>query len=331
MKKVYFYFSTLISFVLFSVINIVNATPLPAQFFVNSFTADVGDKVEFTLKVSPTNDKPVYTVVSHLEYDKNKLTFVGSEYSSGWVSITPEELTDPVNGVIKRAAGYPAGLRSLNTFVKYTFRAKAEGKTAVNIIGGSAYDAKSNDYGLQNKSITVTIGEQTESKDKKEDASVSNLKKSSQLIELNFNGLMAAVSDQDYTFTLGHKLKVKEDTNGVTKVTILNNQEQEVYKTESPFNLIDDTDISFTIPMNTLSAGNYTLLADSKYDNQAGTTTLKSNFGVLSSIEKIVIEEKIIQKIPVWYWALLAFFIACFLYTFAYLKSKALRKFIKNF
>jgi hypothetical protein len=133
------------------------AVPVPAKFFVNTFNAEVGDTVEFELKIEGTEAVPVYTIISNLEYDKNLLSFKGANTQSGWIPVPPDDITDTANGQIKRTAGYPSGLKQLASVYKFTFTAIAPGDAKVNVVGSSAYDASNNDLGLQNKSITVKI------------------------------------------------------------------------------------------------------------------------------------------------------------------------------
>ena len=183
----------------------VFADPLPAKFYASTFDASVGQPVEFELKVNPSAAQPVYTVISNLEYDHNLLTFKSASYQPGWIPVTPDEVTDTANGVIKRTAGYPSGATALTSIIKYEFVAAAPGKAVVNITGGSAYDANSNDMGLQNKSITVNIGGSAPAPDTTTPAPAAN--KVTQVITLTFNGDTGMAADKEYNFTIDHKLK----------------------------------------------------------------------------------------------------------------------------
>lgn len=302
----------------------------PAKFYASTFDAKVGQTVEFELKVDPSADKPVYTAVVNLEYDKNLLTFKSASYQQGWIPVTPEEVTDTANGVIKRTAGYPAGAKTLTSIVKYSFVAKAPGKANVNIIGSSAYDVDSNDVGLQNKSITVNIGGTEVPEAQKAPEVVKEEKKVTQEIILSFKGDTGMVADKDYMMTVMQDLKVKQDTNGTTSVSIFDINGQEVLKQDKLFTTSDDNSLDFTIPAGSLVAGNYSIVVTSNYDKQKSPARLTKDLGVVNAGEKVVNITEKVAVIPVYIWIIIGILALILILMLFYNMSKGFRKFIKN-
>lgn len=328
---------TLLTFCAF-IISFVFATavPVPAKFFVNTFNAEVGQTVEFELKVEGTEAAPVYTVISNLEYDKTLLKFNSATAQTGWIPVSPDDVTDTANGVIKRTAGYPAGLKQLASIYKYSFTAMAPGDAKVNIVGSSAYDANNTDLGLQNKSITVKIGGKEEVEPVKE--VVTEVKKDTpkkpQTITLEFVGMTGFVENKDYTFVLKHNLKVPQDTVGSTTISLVDSANNTVWSEVKEFAMTDSTEMLVTIPANKAQAGNYTLQAETKHDNQKTATKLSKDVGAVSPEEKIVNNEVKVPFIPLYVYGVGVGLFLLWLITFIILKyktSKGFKKFLKNF
>ena len=315
------------------------AVPVPAKFFVNSFVADVGQTVEFELKVEGTDTAPVYTVISNLDYNKDLLTFKSANTQSGWIAVSPDDVTDTANGVIKRTAGYPAGLKQLASIYKFSFVAKAPGDAVVNIAGGSAYDANNTDLGLQNKSITVKIGGVKEvtpevtSAPTKEVAKVE-AKKVPQTVDLKFVGQSGFATNKDYTFVLQHNLKVAQETFGSTTLALVDTNNNSIWSEVKDFTLSDSGEILFTIPANTIPAGNYVLNVGSTYDNhdnKKSPTILTKELGAVDGTKEIVKEEVKVPFIPMYVYIVAGAIFLLWLITLVYIKSKKFRKFLKNF
>lgn len=317
------------------------AAPVPAKFFVSTLTADVGQTIEFDLRIEGTDSVPVYTVISSLEYDKNLLTFRGASYQPGWIPVTPDEVTDTTNGLIKRTAGYPVGLKQTASLVKYTFVARAPGDAVVNVKGGSAYDANSTDLGLQNKSITVKIGGKKEEAREEVVAPTTTksvvkevakeVKKAPQTVSLEMVGNTGYVSSKDYTFVVRHNLKVNQETLGTTTLTVLNSSGGEVMKEDKTFAISENSELLFTIPANSLQPGNYTFNLSTIHDNQKDPSTVSKDVGVVEMFEKVVIQEVEVPFIPLYVWAIIGFLVFLILLMTIYSKSKKFRKFLKNF
>jgi hypothetical protein len=253
----------------------VNAAPIPAKFYTSTLAPQVGDTIEFELKVEGSTSNPVYTAIANLEYDKELLTFKDSAFQQGWVSVTPDDVTDTKNGLIKRTAGYPSGLKQLASIIKYTFVAKAPGQANVRIIGSSAYDANNTDVGLQNKSITINIGGKNEEPPKevvpqttKTDKVVA-VKKLPQSISLELVGATALVSNKEYNFLVKETFSVEQETVGTTTFAILDQTGKEVIKNDIPFTNTKSFDLPVNIPPNNLTPGDYKLVVSVIYDNQS--------------------------------------------------------------
>lgn len=331
---------TLLTFCAF-IISFVFATaiPVPAKFFVNTFEADVGQTVEFELKVEGSESVPVYTVITNLEYDKNLLTYKGTTVQSGWVTVPPDDVTDTANGVIKRTAGYPAGLKQIASVYKYTFVAKAPGDAKVNVLGSSAYDANNNDLGLQNKTITVKIGGKKEVEPVVEPVKTTTLEpskvvavaKKPQTLTTEFAGQIGFDVTRDYTFVLKHNLKVTQETIGSSTISALDATGNKVWSQVKDFTFTDSSEMLATIPANTLQPGNYTLTVDTVHDNQKTPVTLSKEIGGVPATEKIVTKEVPKPFIPLYMYFVTGFMFLLWLLTFIYQKSKKFRKFLKNF
>lgn len=333
---------TLLTFCAF-IISFVFATavPIPAKFFVNTFTADVGQTVEFELKIEGTEAAPVYTVISNLEYDKSLLKFNSATAQTGWIPVSPDDVTDTANGVIKRTAGYPAGLKQLSSIYKYSFTALAPGDAKVNIVGSSAYDANNTDLGLQNKSITVKIGgkkEVVEEVPEPVKTVVAEEKKDTpkkpQTIALEFAGQIGFVLNKDYSFVLKHNLKVPQETIGSTTIALLDSANNTVWTEVKDFTVNDSSEMLVTIPANRVQAGNYVLQIDTKHDNQKTATKLTKEVGAVEPEEKLVTNEVKVPFIPMYAYGVGAGLFLLWLITFIVLKyktSKAFKKFLKNF
>jgi len=326
---------TIISVVLLSMqfaLQSVFAAPLQAQFFTSSFDANVGDTIVMELKVVPTTDKPAYTVGATLKYDPSLVSFVNTTFDKNWLGLSrsPYELTDTSSGIITRTAGYPEGLKSTGSFVKYTFTAKAPGKAVMNISSGMSLDAENNDAGLQNKTITINI-KGKEAPAPTAPAEVAASKAKPQTITIDIVGDTAFYSSKDYSFQIPLKLKEAQSTTGTTSVSIYNQDGAEVYKDEKGFTGSTDTSLAFTIPANSLPQGNYSIMAESKYDNQKSPTSATKNIGSLDQNDKIVNNNVEVPFIPLYMYIIIAILLLILFFVLVYSKSKKFRKFLKNF
>lgn len=315
------------------------AVPVPAKFFVNTFNADVGQNVEFELKVEGTDSAPVYTVISNLEYDKNLLKFNSATVQPGWVSVSPDDFTDTANGVIKRTAGYPSGLKQLSSIYKYSFTALAPGDAKVNIVGSSAYDATNNDLGLQNKSITVKIGKKNNEKEIVEQKPVTKetekeevkIVKKPQTVSLEFAGNIGFDVSKDYSFVLRHNLKVVQETVGSSTISLADSAGNLVWNEVKDFTYSDSAEMLVTIPANTIQPGNYVLSVDTRHDNQKTTSKISKELGAVPATEKIVTQEVPKEFVPYWVYAGAVALLLLWIITIVFYKSKKFRKFLKNF
>jgi hypothetical protein len=306
------------------------AAPLAAQFFTSSFEANVGDTIVMDLKVAPSADKPAYTVGATLKYDTSLVNFVSTTFDKNWLGLSraPYELTDTANGVITRTAGYPEGLKQVGPFVKYTFVAKAPGKAVMKISSGMALDAENNDAGLQYKEITINIKGKAAVPTSEQAATP---KTKPQTIVIDVLGATAFHVNEDYTFSVEHKLLEDQDTTGTTNITLYDVNGAEVYKDSKPFKMATNTSLNFTIPAGTLAQGDYSISADSKYDNQKTPSVGQKFVGVLNQSEKIIDKTVVVQTIPLYMWIIIAILLIVLFLVYVHKKSKKFRNFIKNF
>lgn len=326
---------TLLTFCAFVVTFIfATAAPVPAKFFVSTFNAEVGQTIEFELKIEGTESAPVYTVISNLEYDKNLLSFKGASAQTGWIGVSPDDITDTTNGVVRRTAGYPAGLKQLGSIYKYTFTALAPGDAKVNIIGSSAYDANNTDLGLQNKSITVKIGGEQPKEEVVETIKpvvAKEATKKPQTIALEFAGIIGLDVSKDYSFVLKNNLKVAQETIGSSTIAINNAAGDTVWTETKDFTIGDSSEMLITVPANTLQPGNYILNVDTKHDNQKTATKLSKEIGAVPATEKIVTQEVPKPFTPIYVYIVGGAMFLWYLLTLVYYKSKKFKKFLKNF
>lgn len=238
----------------------VNAFAAPAamKFYTTNTIPKTGDIIELDLKADASSRAPVFTYVIKLEYDKDKLQFIESSYGEGFVPVTPNEVNDTQNGIIKRTAGYPNGLRKLSTVTKYKFKAIAPGKADVRITGESALDENNNDNGVQEKRITMTISGQA----------IEVEKNLGQNISLEFVGENSFDAAKVYNFSINHKLQQKLQTAATTSISLFDINGQEVLRQDKPFVTSDDTKLDFSFPERTLVPGKYSLTVNNVFVGQ---------------------------------------------------------------
>ena len=311
------------------------AAPLPALFYASSFDVNVGDNVSFDLKVNPSSDNPVYTVGATLEYDTKTLRYLDSSFDKAWLPLSrnPYELTDTTNGAIVRTAGYPEGLKGTASFLHYSFNALAPGDTKVVISTGMALDANNNDAGIQQKTILIHVHGTKEAVTPKETTTTAapTKKNVTQSITLDVTGATAFNTDDSYTFSVLHQLKVAQPTTGTTSVSVYDQSGAEVYKDEQGFSTATDTNLSFAIPAGTIQPGDYSLMLTSKYSDQKSPTVVKKDIGVLAKGEKVLEKTVEVPMIPLYVWIIFAILALVIFFMILHAKSKGFRKFIKNF
>lgn len=322
------------------------AAPLPALFYASSFDVNVGESVSFDLKVNPPADTPVYTVGATLEYDTKVLSFSDASFDKAWLPLSrnPYELTDTTNGAIVRTAGYPEGLKGTASFLHYSFKALAPGDTKVVISSGMALDANNNDLGFQQKTILVHVHGKEQKEVTKEvtpaptkenpnptPVTVTTKKNVAQTIELQVTGATAFDTETAYSFSVLHKLKVAQPTTGTTSYSVYNQNGAEVYKDSQTFNTSSDTDLSYVIPAGTIPKGDYNLQITSKYSDQKSPTVASKDIGVLAKGEKVVEKTVEVASTPLYVWIIFAILALVIFLMTLHTRSKAFRKFIKNF
>lgn len=315
------------------------AGPLPMQFYASTFEANVGDTVTFTLKVNPEAGKPAYTVGATLKYDPKIVSFIDASVDKAWMPLSksPYELTDTTNGVVTRTAGYPEGLKTVANFTTYSFRATTPGETKITIGEGMSLDAESNDSGIQSKVIKLTVRGATEpaeapttstTQTQKAEPAKKNVQ---QTIVLDVQGQTAMYSDEDYTFNVVHSLKVEQPTTGTTSVSVYDQNGAEAFVTSKNFDNSTTTTLSFTIPANSLVAGNYSLVVTTKHSDQKTPLSVTKDLGVLSKSEKTIEKAVNVPYIPLYVYAIFGILVIIIFFMWLHKRSKKFRNFLKNF
>jgi hypothetical protein len=252
MKKI---ISLLFTFLL--TLSFAFADEVPAKFYTSKTLVKTGDTVEFELRVVPANGKNVFTFIPSLNFEKDKLKFIGSEVSEGVVSAAANDVTDLNSGNIKRTLGVPGGVVSEKSLIKYKFLAVAPGQTTVKILGGDVLDDKNQVNTLQAKELSVSLsGEKIQLPDV-------------QKISLSYSGPESLGDDQDLDFTANMELAQKADTSGSVFVNIFDQEGKLVVLDEKLFKISDSTKMPIKVSKDLLIPGNYSLVLLAKYgDNQ---------------------------------------------------------------
>lgn len=313
------------------------ATPMPALFYASSFEVNVGDTLTFDLKVNPT--APVYTVGATLKYDPKVLSFSGASVGKAWLPISrsPYEMNDISTGKIVRTAGYPEGVKTITPFTHYVFKATAPGDTKVVISEGMALDSDNNDSGVQVKTIAIRINDaktkiiDTGDKTTTPVPVVSAKKLEPQTIIMEVTGSNATYADVAYPFSVMHKLKAEQETVGSTTYSVFNRDGAEVYKGSQDFNIASDTNLIFEIPANSIAPGDYSIVLTSRYSNQKVTTNTKKDIGVLARADNVVEKKVEVAMVPWYVYVVVSLLVLIIILMMTYNRSKAFRKFIKNF
>jgi len=315
------------------------AAPLPALFYASTFEANVGDTVTFNLKVNPDASKPVYTVGATLRYDPAFVSYQDASVDKAWMPLSksPYELTDTTNGVVTRTAGYPEGLKGTANFTNYSFRATKPGETQIRITEGMSLDSENNDGGIQVKVIKLTIRGAKEpepvstTSTTPEEPAKPAKKNVQQTITLDVQGQTANYNDEDYSFSIMHNLKVEQPTTGTTSVSVFDQNGTEVFTTSQNFSVSTNTAVAFTMPANTLAAGDYSLVITTKHSDQKTPLSITKDLGILAKADKVVEKNVNVPYIPLYVYAIFGILILVIFFMWLHKRSKKFRNFLKNF
>jgi hypothetical protein len=262
---------------------------LSAKFYTNTLEANIGDEINLQLKINPSADQPIYTVSADLIYDPNILEYVSSGYTDDsnifGLQKPPYFLEDTENGMIRLTAGFPTGANTLTSFTNYKFIAKSTGTAKIYIQSGKALNAESTDIGLQQKEITINVGDGVPTGEALP-PEVHNID-----LSVDILGPLAIYKEESYIFPIETQGTVG-DTSAVVKIYVYNEKTELFYSEEKVVdpNLFEP--LYFTIPADTLEVGNYVISAEA-VDSYGQTKIIaQKKIGVLSNGQTWVTKNK---------------------------------------
>jgi hypothetical protein len=267
-----------------SVLLCFGATHLSAQNVDSKLDAsasklNIGQAVTVNLSVEPENSTAIYTASANLVYDPSKLEFISATTYPEWLELNQKELfvTDTVNGLIIRTAGYPNGFLGTAKFVAYKFKAKKSGNTRILIAAGKAYDENNSDVGLKTTDVNLSIlGESVE---------VPDTAGTEKIIEVNLplKADNAFYRQDSYTFTLYHKKEGKAQQ-AITKIWVFDEDWNVHYEDEKLWRTDQDNVLNFVIPEDTImKEGNFKIIAKVRYEDDREFEVAEKDVGVLSN------------------------------------------------
>lgn len=240
---------------------------------------NVGQIVNVNLEVEPEGSGAVYTVSANLVYDPTKLEFISATFGPEWLELNQKELfvTDTINGLIIRTAGYPNGFLGTAKFVNYKFRAKNPGDTRVLVASGKAFDENNSDVGIRNAELPITIvGERN--------ADLEVLKQEVEFkLKLNIESDTAFYRQDAYTFTMYHKKEGKAQQ-AITKIWLFDEEWNVHYEDEKLWRTDMDNVLNFVIPADTIEKeGNFKIIAKVRYEDGTELEVGEKDVGILSN------------------------------------------------
>lgn len=266
---------TVFLFIIFFSTEVI-AEPLGAKLYTNTLDAKVGDTIYLKLKVNPKTGEPIYTVSASLMYQPSILEYISVEFADSMkmlpVPKPPYTLTDTVNGMIRRTAGYTNGTDSLSDFTKYEFKAVKEGDAIISVEDGVALDGNNTDIGLQQKQLTIHVGPAAEATTTDYNIELS----------LDILGPLAIYKEEDYKFNIFQPEK-KAGENAMMKIYVYNEKAELFYSKEVAVNTGDGQYIPFTIPADTFEVGNYVISAETTFADGNKEVVAQKYIGVLSN------------------------------------------------
>lgn len=258
--------------------NVVTGQGLDASLVSSTNSIKVGQVVNVSLEVEPEGSGAVYTVSANLVYDPNKLEFISATLGPEWLELNQKELfvTDTINGLIIRTAGYPNGFLGTASFVNYKFRAKSPGETRILVASGKAYDENNADVGIRNTELILSVTGDT-------------VKPEEPFPELDFKLKLKIESDtafyrqDDYTFTVYHK-KEEKAQQAITKIWLFDEDWNVHYEDEKLWRTDMDNVLNFTIPADIVKKeGNFKIIAKVRYEDGTELEVAEKGVGILSN------------------------------------------------
>jgi hypothetical protein len=278
MKRVSQIFLSVLSVLTFFAVT--SATPLNTKWYTSSLDVNVGDTININVYVAPEFDQPVGTVSNSVLYDPDYLKFKETKLADGWFDLSTDtnNLTDEINGMLRRTAGFPGGTNTYRKYMTYTFVAQKEGVTKVNVEDGVALDQNNEDLGIVHKSMTFTItalgttteATTTEPVDRYIDYSIST------------SGRTAIREGDDYIFLVNlNQIPVEGDLGSIEYV-LEDSDQNVIYNNELLFGP-GEFSKEVNIPSQYLKAGEYTIYVRTYYQNSENEVEITKQLGVLAT------------------------------------------------
>jgi hypothetical protein len=239
---------------------------------------EVGQTVSVNLFVDPEGSNSIYTVSANLVYDPEKLEFVSATMAEEWFELSQKDvsITDTINGLIVRTAGYPNGFLGRAKFATYKFRTKQAGETRLLIAAGQAYNDNNANMGVKNSDLSLSIVDGK--------SEVVPLEKSVD-VNIQIKGDNAFYRQEDYTFTVYHKNEEKHQQ-AITKIWLFDEDWNIFYEDEKLWRTDQDTVLNFVIPGGTVDKeGNFKIIARVRYEDGREFDLTEKDLGILSNGE----------------------------------------------
>jgi len=252
---------------------------LDASLITAANKVNVGQIVNVNLEVEPEGSSAVYTVSANLVYDPSKLEFISATFGPEWLELNQKELfvTDTINGLIIRTAGYPNGFLGTAKFVNYKFKAKNPGDTRVLVASGKAFDENNSDVGIRNAELPITIlgGKDTDPEVLTQEVEFK--------LKLRIESDTAFYRQDPFTFNLYHK-KGGKAQQAITKIWVFDEDWNVHYEDEKLWRTDMDNVLAFTIPADTIGKeGNFKIIAKVRYEDGTELEVAEKDVGVLSN------------------------------------------------
>ncbi len=159
MKKIITSVITILGLAVFAVPALAATT---ATLTPSANVVSVGQTFTVRIAVNPQGSAN-YAEKVEIKYPAGILEVRGFTFDTAWMAMNQPgyDLTDNVNGVLVKTAGYPAGFTSAVTFGTITFYAKTAGTATISVGANSTAFDSSTQTPLTGAGVTVTVGATT--------------------------------------------------------------------------------------------------------------------------------------------------------------------------
>lgn len=244
----------------------VLAQSLNTELFTEQTLIYVGDTVNVNLSVYPPSDtEPIYTVSATAFYDPTILSYEGSHFDGiNWFPMkrVPHELEDTAQGMIRKTAGYPKGLKAGTDFITYTFKAISPGDAIVSLEDGLSLDDYNQETKAEPRKVFIRILERKDKKDATPTEQTSpgegqlTMAPKQVAVDLKLKGNTVFYLQDDYTMSVEQRY-LWDDIVSTTYIEVYDKDYKTVWKKDLTHLANKDRNISFTIPAYTLAPGDY--------------------------------------------------------------------------